>query len=181
MGTMKVTPEAQIVPLVQPSINPPYVICPVDWTGASPLPARQAGFRAVRLRPQRHEAGGVGPRSGTQNDFRNVLIEPHTAGAGIMRVVVRLSTSAGIRDKATGELIDPSGTLQGLHGYIPVADGTKTGSDSARFLKVLLKRCWLAGFGWGVLASNGSFLVRASSMQRWVAGAAGLRGQTGTR
>jgi hypothetical protein len=103
-----------------------------------------------------------------ENDFRNVLIEivPELASCGW---VVRASTSAGLRDKATGELIDPSGKLQGLHGYIPVADGT----DIVRFLKALFKRCWLAGFGWGRLASNGYFLER-SIIDETVGAAQGL-------
>ena len=59
---------------------------------------------------------------------------------GALARVVRASTSAGIFNRATDERFPGNG---GLHVYVFVKDGT----DIPRFLEVLQKRAWLAGFG----------------------------------
>jgi Protein of unknown function (DUF3987) len=68
--------------------------------------------------------------------------------------VVRLSTSAGLRRTDTGGEFQGSG---GMHGYIVARDG----ADSARFLKALHMRCWLAGLGWMAVGGGGQLLERS--------------------
>jgi hypothetical protein len=69
-------------------------------------------------------------------------------------MVERLSTSSGLRHGKTGEAYGNSG---GRHIVIPVVDS----ADIPRFLSDLQDRCWLAGFGWGLVSAAGSFLVRS--------------------
>jgi hypothetical protein len=66
----------------------------------------------------------------------------------------RASTSSGLRNRETGESFEGSG---GRHVVIPVVDA----ADIPRFLSDLHDRCWLAGFGWGMVSAAGSFLERA--------------------
>ena len=68
--------------------------------------------------------------------------------------VERASTSSGLRNRETGEIFSGSG---GRHVVVPVLDA----SDIPRFLSDLHERCWLAGFGWGMVSAAGSFLERA--------------------
>jgi hypothetical protein len=69
-------------------------------------------------------------------------------------LLVRRSTSARLWRTDTGEALPGS---DGLHVYLEIVDGT----DSARFLKALHDRCWLAGFGWMVVSTSGSLLERS--------------------
>lgn len=73
---------------------------------------------------------------------------PELARAGM---IARLSTSAGLYRTDTNELFPHSG---GKHIYVPISDVT----DSARCLKVLHQRCWLAGLGWITLGEAGQAL-----------------------
>jgi putative DNA primase/helicase len=75
---------------------------------------------------------------------------PGLQGAGY---VIRRSTSAGLRNKATGEEFPGSG---GLHIYVMIQDG----ADSQRALKALAVKCWLHGFGWGWVGKNGTIHER---------------------
>ena len=68
--------------------------------------------------------------------------------------VTRPSTSAGLRNRKTGEIYPDSG---GFHAVIAVADG----GDIPRFLTDLHDRLWLAGYGWGIASAAGSFLERS--------------------
>ena len=76
---------------------------------------------------------------------------PTLAAAG---TVSRASTSAGLFRTDTGERFPGSG---GKHLYIQITDV----SDSARFLKVLHQRCWLAGLGWLMVGAAGQLLERS--------------------
>jgi hypothetical protein len=69
-------------------------------------------------------------------------------------MVERCSTSSGLRNTETGETFRHSG---GKHLFIPVTDA----ADIPRFLSDLHARCWLAGFGWGIVSAAGSFLERS--------------------
>jgi hypothetical protein len=80
-----------------------------------------------------------------------VSVIPELANAGR---VERASTSAGLSNSVTGEEFPGSG---GRHFYIAVTDG----SDVARFLKDLHKRCWLAGLGWLMVGAGGQLLERS--------------------
>jgi len=68
--------------------------------------------------------------------------------------VTRPSTSAGLRNRKTGEIYPDSG---GFHAVIAVADG----GDIPRFLTDLHDRLWLAGYGWGIASAAGSVLERS--------------------
>lgn len=68
--------------------------------------------------------------------------------------VERASTSSGLRNRETGETFPGSG---GRHVVVSVVDA----GDIPRFLSDLHARCWLAGFGWGIVSAAGSFLERA--------------------
>jgi hypothetical protein len=68
--------------------------------------------------------------------------------------VERPSTSAGLRNRETGDTYPGSG---GFHAAIAIADG----ADIERFLSDLHDRLWLAGFGWGFVSAAGSFLERS--------------------
>jgi hypothetical protein len=68
--------------------------------------------------------------------------------------VERASTSSGLCDGRTGQKFPESG---GRHIAIPVEDA----SDIDRFLRDLHDRCWLCGFGWGMVGAAGTFLERA--------------------
>jgi hypothetical protein len=72
---------------------------------------------------------------------------------GVARVE-RASTSAGLYNARTGEPFPYSG---GQHIFVLIKDG----SDSARFLKTLHDRCWLAGFGWYFIGDAGQLLDRS--------------------
>jgi Family of unknown function (DUF5906) len=68
--------------------------------------------------------------------------------------LVRASTSSGLYNTKTGKDLPASG---GVHIYLTAKDG----KDSKRFLETLFERCWLAGFGWIMLAENGRMLERS--------------------
>jgi hypothetical protein len=68
--------------------------------------------------------------------------------------VSRLSTSAGLSRKDTGDQLAGSG---GIHIYIAVKDAT----DIERFVRSLHDRCWLAGFGWMMIGAGGQLLERS--------------------
>ena len=68
--------------------------------------------------------------------------------------VERASTSSGLRNTETGETFADGG---GRHLAIAVLDA----SDIPRFLADLHARCWLKGFGWGLISAAGSFLERS--------------------
>jgi hypothetical protein len=68
--------------------------------------------------------------------------------------VERASTSSRLYDTRTSEPVPGSG---GMHIAIPVFDA----ADIPRYLSDLHDRCWLAGFGWGMVSGCGSFLERA--------------------
>ncbi len=66
----------------------------------------------------------------------------------------RQSTSSGLRNAETGETFPHSG---GKHLVIPLLNA----ADIPRFLSDLHDRCWLCGFGWGIVSAAGSFLERS--------------------
>ncbi len=68
--------------------------------------------------------------------------------------VMRPSTSAGLRNKDTGETYPESG---GFHAAVAVADA----ADIPRFLSDFHDRLWFAGYGWGIVSAAGSFLERS--------------------
>jgi hypothetical protein len=68
--------------------------------------------------------------------------------------VSRASTSAGLYARETG---DPVPGSNGEHLYLSVRDV----ADSARFLKTLHERCWLAGYGWMRVGAAGQMLERS--------------------
>jgi hypothetical protein len=72
---------------------------------------------------------------------------------GIARLK-RASTSAGLYHQRTGAPVPGS---DGAHLYLSVRDV----SDSARFLRALHDRCWLAGFGWMMVGAGGQVLERS--------------------
>jgi hypothetical protein len=72
----------------------------------------------------------------------------------VVAAVERASTSSGLRNTETGEAFPDSG---GRHLAIAVANA----ADIPRFLSDLHARCWLAGFGWGMVSAAGSFLERS--------------------
>jgi hypothetical protein len=79
------------------------------------------------------------------------LVLPAIATAG---TISRGSTSAGLFRTDTGERFSGSG---GKHLYIQIADV----ADSARALKALHQRCWLAGLGWLICGVAGQLLERS--------------------
>ena len=93
--------------------------------------------------------------------FREALLSVLPALSSVARVT-RLSTSAGLLRSDTGERLPGS---DGLHAYQLVQDGT----DVERFLRALLDRCWLAGFGWMMVGAAGQLLER-SIIDRMVGG-----------
>jgi hypothetical protein len=68
--------------------------------------------------------------------------------------VTRASTSAGLYRTDTNMPVPGS---NGVHDYVAVADV----ADSARFLKALHDRCWLAGLGWLMVSESGALLERS--------------------
>jgi hypothetical protein len=68
--------------------------------------------------------------------------------------VVRASTSAGLYRRDTGNSVPGS---SGQHVYL----AAKNVADSARFLKTLHERCWLAGYGWLMVGAGGQLLERS--------------------
>jgi putative DNA primase/helicase len=68
--------------------------------------------------------------------------------------VERASTSSGLRNRETGECFAGSG---GCHIVVPVLDA----ADIPRFLSDFHERCWLKGWGWGMVSAAGLFLERA--------------------
>jgi hypothetical protein len=68
--------------------------------------------------------------------------------------VFRASTSSGLFRTDTGE--DMPGS-DGIHIYIQAKDG----NDAERFLTALFERCWLAKFGWIMIAADGRMLERS--------------------
>jgi hypothetical protein len=70
--------------------------------------------------------------------------------------IIRMSGSAGIRNKKTGEEYESSG---GLHIYLAV----KEPGDAKRALKVIFDKLWAEGFGWINISKAGSFLMRSPS------------------
>ena len=79
----------------------------------------------------------------------SVLPELQKAG-----LVVRHSTSAGLRRNDTGEAL---GGSDGRHVYVFISDG----SDARRFLQCLHDRLWLAGYGWFTVSRAGQLLERS--------------------
>jgi hypothetical protein len=75
-------------------------------------------------------------------------------GLGRIAHIRRASTSAGLYRKDTGAQVPGS---HGLHVYL----GVQNVADSARFLKTLHDRCWLAGFGWMMVGAGGQLLERS--------------------
>jgi hypothetical protein len=78
-------------------------------------------------------------------------VVPQLESAAYVR---RASTSSGLSNTITGETYPGSG---GFHIIVVVADAT----DILRFLSDLHNRLWLAGLGWGMVSTAGSFLERA--------------------
>jgi hypothetical protein len=76
---------------------------------------------------------------------------PELGGVGRL---ARASISAGLYHKVTGALVPGS---NGEHVYLSVRDV----ADSARFLRALHERCWLAGYGWMVVGAGGQLLERS--------------------
>jgi hypothetical protein len=72
---------------------------------------------------------------------------------GVARLA-RASTSAGLYHQGTGAPVPGS---NGEHVYLSVRDV----ADSARFLKALHDRCWLAGYGWMMIGVGGQVLERS--------------------
>jgi hypothetical protein len=68
--------------------------------------------------------------------------------------VERASTSNGLHRTDTGAELEGS---SGVHLYVWVRDV----ADSARFLKTLHARTWLAGFGWYMIGKAGQLLERS--------------------
>jgi hypothetical protein len=95
----------------------------------------------------------VADRLDTLGGFQGALIAVLPA-LGDAALVIRRSTSAGLVRTDTNEQLPGS---NGLHGYIPVRDGT----DIERFLKTLHVRCWLHGLGWMMVGSAGQLLERS--------------------
>jgi len=87
-------------------------------------------------------------------DFRAALIELLPA-LDDAQLVMRRSTSAGIRRRADNALVENG--VAGMHAYVLVADA----ADSDRFLKTLHDRAWLAGLGWFALGKDGALLERS--------------------
>jgi Family of unknown function (DUF5906) len=87
------------------------------------------------------------------DDFWETLVTilPGLSGAAHL---IRNSTSAGLYRTDTREWLEGSG---GVHAYVIGNDG----NDAERFLKTLHQRCWLAGFGWIMLARDGKMLERS--------------------
>jgi P4 family phage/plasmid primase-like protien len=79
-----------------------------------------------------------------------VSIVPELDGA---ERVMRPSTSSFVCRTDTGDQI----TTGGWHIAILARDG----SDAARFLTSLHRRCWLAGFGWYMVGAGGQLLERS--------------------
>ena len=75
---------------------------------------------------------------------------PGAAGAGYIE---RRSTSAGVRNSATGETYQSDGR----HLYLVVKDG----ADAKRFLYTLHDRAWLCGLGWHLVGKSGQSLERS--------------------
>jgi hypothetical protein len=95
----------------------------------------------------------VGERLAAVGGFWQALASIVPAMANIASVD-RASTSAGLYNELTGQRFSGSG---GLHVYIVIKDGT----DTARFLRDLHKRCWLAGLGWYLIGKAGQLLERS--------------------
>jgi hypothetical protein len=95
----------------------------------------------------------VDDRLNTLGGFRNALAAVLPA-LGDAAFVIRRSTSASLVRTDTNEPLPGS---NGLHGYVPVQDGT----DIERFLKTLHERCWLHGLGWMMIGSAGQLLERS--------------------
>jgi hypothetical protein len=85
--------------------------------------------------------------------FEGALAALIPAYRGLARVI-RASTSAGLRNEATGETYPDNG---GQHVYLFARDG----ADIPRFLRDLQKRAWLDGLGWIMVARRGALLVRS--------------------
>lgn len=100
-----------------------------------------------------HDPSKWAPQLQDRDEFLRVLEEICPAMRTAARIITT-STSSGIRDKATGELVSDSG---GMHIYFPVTRG----SDIERFGAALFKRLWLANWGYIALARNGAKLVRS--------------------
>jgi hypothetical protein len=95
-------------------------------------------------------------------------VKRRLAGAGGFRAVIktlipslegvatveRASTSSGLYRTDTGAELPGS---SGIHLYVWVRDV----ADSARFLKALHARAWLAGFGWYMVGAAGHLLERS--------------------
>lgn len=77
-------------------------------------------------------------------------IVPDMASAAYVK---RRSTSAGIIDTNTGDVLSKGGD----HIFVLVTDG----SDVERFLKHLHERGWLLGYGWYIVGACGQLLERS--------------------
>ena len=77
-------------------------------------------------------------------------IDPQWMSVGFLE---RPSVSTGIRDKRSGVVT----TGGGLHVYVIVQDG----GDLERYVGVMFDRLTLAGFGWIVVSTAGSYLKRS--------------------
>jgi hypothetical protein len=73
---------------------------------------------------------------------------------GSIAHVRRASTSAGLYRTDTSAPVRGS---NGVHVYAAIRDV----ADSARFLKTLHDRCWLAGYGWMMVGRGGQLLERS--------------------
>ena len=82
----------------------------------------------------------------------DVLIEVAPKLAQAARVE-RASTSAGLKNTATGECFGSGGE----HIFIHVADA----ADIPRATEVLHDRCALAGYGWAIVSKSGAILHRS--------------------
>jgi hypothetical protein len=97
--------------------------------------------------------GDIAARLNELGGFWPALLSVLPVLGGIARVS-RASTSAGLYRTDNGASVAGS---NGMHVYIALQNV----ADSARFLKSLHERCWLAGFGWMMVGVGGQMLERS--------------------
>lgn len=90
----------------------------------------------------------------TAEDFANYFYSLHDNFKGL-ELLVRQSSSAGIYNKSTGEMLS---NKLGWHGFLRVAPEVKQ-SDLGDYIN---KLCWLRGDGYIALAINGAKLERTT-------------------
>jgi hypothetical protein len=95
----------------------------------------------------------VAERLGREGGFWPALLSVTLELGGIARLM-RASTSADLYHRGTGAPVSGS---NGAHLYLSVRDV----ADSARFLRALHDRCWLAGYGWMMVGAGGQLLERS--------------------